>query len=106
FDPPPVGDVTLPLTSPTRVTLAVAWLAVAGSLAAVGLALRRTVDLSERRNRFASSVTHELRTPLTTFRLYSEMLADGMVTDAAQRQVYLDTLKSESSRLATLVENV
>lgn len=98
---PPVTGLT-----PTRLTLLVAWGALAFAVAAVGVALRRIVDLSDRRSRFASSVTHELRTPLTTFRLYSEMLADGMVTDAAQRQTYLDTLKSESSRLATLVENV
>jgi signal transduction histidine kinase len=96
----------IPLTTPTRVSLAVAWAAILASIAAFGVALKRTTDLSDRRSRFASSVTHELRTPLTTFRLYSEMLADGMVTDAAQRQGYLDTLKSESARLATLVENV
>jgi signal transduction histidine kinase len=88
------------------VTLAIAWTALLGAMGAVAFALRRTIDLSERRNRFASSVTHELRTPLTTFRLYSEMLADGMIADPARRQEYLETLKSESGRLATLVENV
>jgi signal transduction histidine kinase len=92
--------------TPTRGTLVVAWSSLTFAFVAVGIALRRIVDLSDRRSRFASSVTHELRTPLTTFRLYSEMLADGMVTDEAQRQTYLDTLQSESSRLATLVENV
>ena len=96
----------LPAMSPTRITLVVAWAALAFGFVAVGVSLKRTLDLSERRSRFASSVTHELRTPLTTFRLYSEMLADGMVSEPAQRQTYLDTLKSESSRLATLVENV
>jgi signal transduction histidine kinase len=92
--------------TPTRGTLVVAWSSLTFAFVAVGIALRRTVDLSDRRSRFASSVTHELRTPLTTFRLYSEMLADGMVSEPAKRQEYLDTLKSESSRLATLVENV
>jgi signal transduction histidine kinase len=38
--------------------------------------------------------------------MYSEMLADGMVPGAAQRQTYLETLKNESGRLAALVENV
>lgn len=103
--PLPVADV-LPLTTPTRAGLGVAWLAVLAALAAAGLTLRATVADGERRARFASSVTHELRTPLTTFRLYSEMLADGMVTDPATRQEYLATLKSESARLAGLVENV
>ena len=99
--PEPITGIT-----PTRGTLTLAWAALAFAFAAVGVALRRTAELSDRRSRFASSVTHELRTPLTTFRLYSEMLADGMVEDPARRQEYLETLKSESSRLATLVENV
>lgn len=103
---PRSAAAALAWTTPTRVTLAFAWSALAASLGAVAFALRRTVDLAERRSRFASSVTHELRTPLTTFRLYSEMLADGMVAEPAQRQSYLETLKAESTRLATLVENV
>ncbi len=103
--PRPTG-APLPAWTPTRITLAIAWFAIGASLVAVGVTLKRTVDLSDRRSRFASSVTHELRTPLTTFRLYSEMLADDMVTDPAQRRVYLDTLKSEANRLSTLVENV
>jgi len=53
-----------------------------------------------------SSVTHELRTPLTTFRLYSEMLAEGMVTEEVKKQEYLQTMLSESERLNHLVENV
>ena len=94
------------LVTPARVGLAVAWLAVLASLGTAALLLRATVADADRRTRFASSVTHELRTPLTTFRLYSEMLADGMVTEPSKRQEYLDTLKSESARLASLVENV
>ena len=39
--------------------------------------------------------------------MYSEMLADGMVKDDAnRRQLYLETLRDESGRLSTLVENV
>jgi signal transduction histidine kinase len=106
LDAPRPPAPRIPLTTSTSLTIVVAWSALAFAFAAVGVALRRTADLSDRRSRFASSVTHELRTPLTTFRLYSEMLADGMVTDGAKRQEYLDTLKSESARLAALVENV
>lgn len=105
--PPVASGASAPgASSATRTGLAVAWAAVAAAFAAAALTLRATLADGERRARFASSVTHELRTPLTTFRLYSEMLADGMVADPAQRQVYLDTLKTESTRLATLVENV
>jgi signal transduction histidine kinase len=109
----PMGLVTLPwqldtlplvipplaLTNPVYKTLMLAWVAALISLAALGLLLRAVLKLSERRAAFVSSVTHELRTPLTTFRLYSEMLAEGMVTDGEQKQEYLRTMLSESERL-------
>jgi signal transduction histidine kinase len=68
--------------------------------------LQGVITLSERRAAFVSSVTHELRTPLTTFRMYAEMLAKGMVPDAARRQEYFNTLQREAERLTLLVENV
>ena len=82
------------------------WAAVLGALLTVAWSLRAALILSERRVRFASAVTHELRTPLTTFRLYTDMLADDMISDPAQRREYLQTLREESKRLAELVENV
>lgn len=96
----------LPFWTPLRKSLAIALACVLLAAAAVGLVLYGTVALSERRAAFVSAVTHELRTPLTTFRLYSEMLADGMVADEAQRKTYLNTLTGEASRLSHLVENV
>jgi signal transduction histidine kinase len=72
----------------------------------VAILLQGAVSLSERRGAFVSAVTHELRTPLTTFRLYSEMLANGMVPEEEKRREYLDTLCVEADRLAHLVENV
>ncbi|MHB1079063.1 MAG: sensor histidine kinase [Prosthecobacter sp.] len=96
----------LPFWTPLRRSLGIALACVLLAAAAVGLVLFGTVALSERRADFVSAVTHELRTPLTTFRLYSEMLADGMVTDEVQRKTYLDTLTGEASRLSHLVENV
>ncbi len=92
--------------SATRGTLLLSWLALAGAAVAIGFVLRAAIQLSERRGRFVSAVTHELRTPLTTFRLYAQMLADGMVTDEDARREYLATLKSESGRLSGIVENV
>ncbi len=96
----------LPFWTPLRRSLGIALACGLLAAVAVGLVLFGTVALSERRADFVSAVTHELRTPLTTFRLYSEMLADGMVTDEAQRKTYLDTLAGEASRLSHLVENV
>ncbi|MBL9140991.1 MAG: HAMP domain-containing histidine kinase [Phycisphaerae bacterium] len=86
--------------------LGLVWLAALGALGTTGLALRSTIASAVQTSRFASSVTHELRTPLTTFRLYAEMLNDGMVTDDEQRRAYLTTLRDESARLGFLVENV
>jgi signal transduction histidine kinase len=102
--PPPA--LNPPTWSPIRLALVAVWSCLA--LAAGGSAwlLQGVVTLSERRASFVSAVTHELRTPLTTFRMYAEMLADGMVRDPVQQQKYLDTLRVEADRLTHLVDNV
>lgn len=96
----------LPNWSPVQTALVVAWLCVLLAALAVAVLLHGTVSLSERRAAFVSAVTHELRTPLTTFKMYSEMLAEGMVPDETRRKSYLSTLCSEANRLSHLVENV
>ncbi len=104
-----VGDIPLDLPiekSSVPATLLIAWCSAVIGAAAIGLLLRGVISLSERRGAFVSAVTHELRTPLTTLRMYTEMLADGMVKDEARRQQYLGTLRSEANRLGHLVENV
>ncbi len=92
--------------SPIRASLVSAWAGAVLAVIAVAVLLRGTVALSERRADFVSAVTHELRTPLTTFRIYTEMLADGIVKDDEARSSYLKTLRSEAERLSHLVENV
>ncbi len=92
--------------APIRLTLAIAWSATLAAVTAVGLVLRAAMRLGERRLQFASAVTHELRTPLTTFRMYSEMLAEGMVREEEARREYLATLAREAQRLCGVVENV
>ena len=91
---------------PIRFSLLIAWGCVLLAAAAVAVLLLGAVSLSERRGAFVSAVTHELRSPLTTFRMYTEMLAEGMVPGEAKRQRYLETLRTEAERLAHLVENV
>jgi signal transduction histidine kinase len=91
--------------SPLGWALVLAWLSLGLAGAAVGLLLWGVMSLSERRGAFVSAVTHELRTPLTTFRLYAEMLAEGLVREP-DRQGYLQTLRAEADRLGHLVENV
>lgn len=73
---------------------------------AFGWLMRQTLNLSERRAAFVSAVTHELRTPLTTFRLYTEILSEGLAKDPEQQQSYFQTLNREANRLTHLVENV
>lgn len=86
--------------------LVLAWTAGLGSILLAVAAAGAAIRFGERQARFASSVTHELRTPLTTFRLYSEMLRDGMVSDGARLKECHDTLVRESVRLSNLVESV
>ncbi len=95
-----------PAVSPIRISLYTAWGCLLVAAIAVGGLLMGVVTLSERRGAFVSAVTHELRTPLTTFRMYAEMLSEGMVTDPERQQTYLETLRVEGDRLYHLVENV
>jgi signal transduction histidine kinase len=106
LDPGPApAPVHEPLFSSAHFALLVTWGAVLAGVLAIGLVLRTSMELGDRRGRFVSAVTHELRTPLTTFRLYTGMLAGGMVGESSRRE-YLSTLESESGRLARIVENV
>jgi signal transduction histidine kinase len=102
------GAIDLPLdpgARPLRLAIGAAWLFIAVAVAAVAVLLRGSLVLSDRRAAFVSAVTHELRTPLTTFRMYTEMLAEGMV-DEERRDRYVTTLRREAERLGQLVENV
>lgn len=101
-----VGGVMEAGLTPARWGLGVMWAGLIGAAVATALALRATLRLADRRGRFVSAVTHELRTPLTSFRLYSQMLASGMVTDDDAKREYLQTLDRESARLGETVENV
>ncbi|HWE38378.1 MAG TPA: HAMP domain-containing sensor histidine kinase [Isosphaeraceae bacterium] len=92
--------------SPARLSLWIAWGCLSVAAGAVALLLGGALSLSERRGTFVSAVTHELRTPLTTFRLYTEMLSEGIVGDPEARGSYLRTLRVEADRLGHLVENV
>ncbi len=94
-----------PAWTPTRLTLAAASGAIVLVVAAFAALLFGSLQQSRRRADFVSAVTHELRTPLTTFRMYADMLADGMVPPGRQGE-YLDTLRVEAGRLGHLVENV
>ncbi len=89
-----------------RLPIAAAWVLAFVALAASAALLFGMATLSERRAAFVSAVTHELRTPLTTFRIYSDMLLEGMVESEEQRREYLTTLSRQAERQSHLVENV
>ena len=105
LDPGRLPTLASPAWTPARLTLAVSSGAIALVLTAVAALLLGSLRQSQRRAEFVSAVTHELRTPLTTFRLYTDMLAEGMVAPAEQHD-YLGTLRAEADRLGHLVENV
>ncbi len=104
--PGPIAEGPAPVWSPVRLALGIAGACLALAAAAIALLLRGALGLSERRGTFVSAVTHELRTPLTTFRLYTEMLDEGMIDNPDTQRSYLKTLRSEADRLGHLVENV
>ncbi len=105
YDAPRTTDVASLSTGLTW-GLSVTWIVTLLGIAAISYGTMRQVTMAERRMRFATAVTHELRTPLTSFQLYSDLLADVDASDSGTRDKYVQTLRSESKRLAKLVENV
>ncbi|MDX2130667.1 MAG: HAMP domain-containing sensor histidine kinase [Planctomycetota bacterium] len=103
---PALPEVRMPLVTPVRTTLMLTWALALAAVVVLALVMRASVELAERRGQFVSAVTHELRTPLTTFVMYSQMLADGLVSDEDARRSYIGTLRTESQRLARIVESV
>ena len=100
-----VSDPALSGSLSAGTILSLAWIGFLLSAGVAAVLLQQVMSLSERRANFVSAVTHELRTPLTTFRMYSEMLAGGMVPPDKQEQ-YVGTLQRQANRLSHLVENV
>jgi signal transduction histidine kinase len=68
--------------------------------------LNRQLTLARQKTDFVSNVSHELKTPLTSIRMFSELLAEGRVQDAAKRQSYLGIITAETARLTRLINNV
>jgi signal transduction histidine kinase len=68
--------------------------------------LNAELKLARQKTDFVSNVSHELKTPLTSIRMFSELLADGRVTDAAKQKSYLNIITAEAARLTRLINNV
>jgi len=91
--------------SSTHLLLVMVWAGTLAVLGGIGVGIRGLLSLTERRTQFAYAVTHELRTPLTTLRLYTDMLASGMVKKEDQAG-YFQTLSAEAERLTEMVSGV
>jgi signal transduction histidine kinase len=63
----------------------------------------RELAVARLQSDFVAAVSHEFRTPLASVRHLSDMLANGRVPDAGQRQHCYDFLSRESERLEKLV---
>lgn len=68
--------------------------------------LNRQLTLARQKTDFVSNVSHELKTPLTSIRMFSELLADGRVSDPARQRSYLGLIAAETARLTRLINNV
>jgi signal transduction histidine kinase len=91
----------------SRLPFLLALLGIASALALVAAGqLRREGQLARLRSDFVSNVSHELRTPLAQIRLFLETLRLGRFDSARQREWMLDNVDRETTRLATLVENL
>ena len=68
--------------------------------------LNRQLTLARQKTDFVSNVSHELKTPLTSIRMFSELLAEGRVSDPAKQRTYLGIITAETARLTRLINNV
>jgi signal transduction histidine kinase len=64
------------------------------------------LKLARQKTDFVSNVSHELKTPLTSIRMFSELLAEGRVTEPAKQRSYLNIITAEAARLTRLINNV
>lgn len=68
--------------------------------------LNRQITLARQKTDFVSNVSHELKTPLTSIRMFSELLAEGRVSEPAKQRSYLAIIAAETARLTRLINNV
>lgn len=106
LDPKKLGQSaqTLTLTISLLVAMLVLAIGIGGWLLVTDL--RRQLTLARQKTDFVSNVSHELKTPLTSIRMFSELLAEGRVTDAAKQRNYLQVITAEAARLTRLINNV
>ncbi|MCA8954609.1 MAG: HAMP domain-containing histidine kinase [Planctomycetes bacterium] len=68
-----------------------------------GIFLHRGSALVRMQQDFLSAISHELRTPMTSMRMFVDALLDDRLTDAAERNSCLQSLRADLDRLDQLV---
>lgn len=68
--------------------------------------ITRLKQLEIMRRDFIANVSHEIKTPLTAIRGFSETLIEGAIDDRESAIRFLNTIKNNSERLNSLVEDL
>jgi signal transduction histidine kinase len=79
---------------------------LAGSVAVIFSAARRSRALARTQMEFVAGVSHELCTPLAIINTAAENLADGVVENAEQMQEYGGLIRGHGRRLERLIDEV
>ncbi|MEF9853253.1 MAG: ATP-binding protein [Hydrogenoanaerobacterium sp.] len=58
------------------------------------------------RSEFVANASHELKTPITSIGGFAELLAGGVVKEPEKVQEYLVRIKSETQRMALLIDDI
>jgi signal transduction histidine kinase len=89
------------------------WAIIAGATGGLALGgyvlvrtIRREVRLARLKADFVSNLSHELKTPLTSIAMFTEMLRDGKMTTAEDREEAYDVLTQEAGRLQRIVTSM
>ena len=68
--------------------------------------ITRHEKLERSRRDFVANVSHELRTPITVIKSYADMLADSPDADLQLRTRFLNTISSETDRMAKIISDL
>ena len=68
------------------------------------IANSKLIENDALKNDFLTTITHELRTPITSIRALSEILISEPDLDQEQRNIFLETIVSESIKISKLID--
>jgi signal transduction histidine kinase len=66
----------------------------------------RERSMEQQRRDLIASVSHDLRTPIASIRAMSEAITEGVVSDEETTRLYLNRMRHETGRLATLIDDL